>query len=260
MISSGQVKGVITYLTKLTHTVDVFRFKFINFSLEKVTRNGQSVPQFKFDLDITSKEPDSPYIWDYFHCKSLHILQDACEMVGLDWTYVYHNVVNIYYDGEIIRRWGGNIPDSFMDKISEDIKELQTKQIKKHFFCGGERKNLVLNVNYELSDVYIDDGITSNVSIYCDQIMVDNNPLENIPQDLAETIVGYVSEDDDIREPLDDIIWNEITKYMDLESCEIWTHTYTYMRNIGNVQIQDFDYTTHSTFSSKLCDFITGDY
>lgn len=260
MISSGQVKGVITYLTKLTHTVDVFRIKFINFSLEQVTRNGLSVPQFKFDLDITSKEPDSPYIWDYFHCKSLHILQDACEMVGLDWAYVYHNVNNIYYDGEIIRKWGGNIPNLFMDTVDTQIQQTAPKQIKSHFFCGGEKKELLLNVTYKLSDMYIDDGLTTDTSVYCSQILVDGEPLENIPQDLAETIVGYISEDDNIRYPLDNIVWNNITQYMDLESCELWTHTYTFIRNIGDVEVQDFNYVNHSTFSSKLCDFITGDY
>jgi hypothetical protein len=83
MITNGQVKGIITFLTKLTHTVDSFRFKFINVSLEKVTRIGLSVPLIKYDLDITSKEQDIPYIWDFFNCKSKHIAQDACEMIVL---------------------------------------------------------------------------------------------------------------------------------------------------------------------------------
>jgi hypothetical protein len=40
----------------------------------------------------------------------------------------------------------------------------------------------------------------------------------------------------------------------------LWTHTYPYIRNIGDVEVDDFNYTNHSTFSSKMCDFITGDY
>ena len=84
--------------------------------------------------------------------------------------------------------------------------------------------------------------------------------MENIPQDLAETIVGYMSEYDNLRIPLDDIVWTEITKYMNLGDCEIWTHTYTYLRNIGGVEVSDFNYINQSTFSSKMCDFMTGDY
>jgi hypothetical protein len=116
-----------------------------------------------------------------------------------------------------------------------------------------------LNVSYEVSDVYIDDGITTDISVYCNQVLVDNEPLENITQDLAETIVGYMSEDDNLRVPLDGIVWGEITKYMNLEDCEIWTHTYTYLRNIGDIEVDDFNYINQSTFSSKLCDFISGD-
>jgi hypothetical protein len=260
MISSGQINGVITYLTKLTHTIKVFRFDFFNVSVEKVIRNGQSVPQFKYDINITSKEPNSPYLWDYFHCKSLHILEEACEMISLDWGNVYHKVNEIYYEGEIIRRYGGNIPDSFIKTVDTQIKQTVPKQIISQFFCGGERKKIVFNVRYEVSDIYIDNGIQTDVSVYCSQVLVDGEPLENIPQDLAETIVGYISENDDMRVPLDDVVWNNITKYMDLAECEIWTHTYTYIRNIGDIEIKSFDYTSHSTFSSKLCDFISGDY
>jgi hypothetical protein len=108
--------------------------------------------------------------------------------------------------------------------------------------------------------MYIEDGITTDISVYCSQILVDGEPLKNIPQDLAETILGFISEDDIVRYPLDGIVWNNITQYMDLESCELWTHTYTFLRNIGDVEVQDFNYVNHSTFSSKLCDFITGNY
>ena len=173
-------------------------------------------------------------------------------------SYVIIN--DIYYDGVKIRKYGGNIPVSFIQKISNNIQELGPKQIKGHFWCGGEKKQLILNITYKLSDVYIDDGITTDVSVYCQQALVNGELLENIPQDLAETIVGYMSEYDNLRSPLDDIVWTEITKYMNLGDCEIWTHTYTYIRNIGDVEVNDFNYTNNSTFTSKMCDFISGDY
>tara|TARA_R110000868_G_scaffold28444_2_gene106655 strand:+ start:658 stop:1440 length:783 start_codon:yes stop_codon:yes gene_type:complete len=260
MISNGQVKGIITFLTKLTHTVDSFRFKFVNVSVEKVTKIGLLVPLIKYDLEITSKEQDIPYLWDFFNCKSKHITQDGCEMISADWAHVYTELGKVYYDGEEIRRYGGEIPDLFTDTVDIQIQQMSPKQIKSHFFCGGKRKELILNVTYKVSDIYIDDGITTDVSVYCHQALVDDEPLENIPQDLVETIVGFMSEDDNLRVPLDEIVWNEITKYMNLEDCELWTHTYTYLRNIGNVEVSDFNYVNQSTFSSKMCDFISGDY
>jgi hypothetical protein len=59
-----------------------------------------------------------------------------------------------------------------------------------------------------VSDIYIDDGIQTDVSVYCSQALVDGEPLENIPQNLAETIVGYIQEDDNIKYPLEDIVWS----------------------------------------------------
>jgi hypothetical protein len=260
MGTSGQIRGLISYLTKLTHTVDAFRISFGNIEVGKTTRSMQSYDEIKYDLNITPKNPDTPYLWDFFNCKSKHIIQDGCEMVGLDWSQVFTEVKDIYYNGRKSSKYGGNIPQSFINEISNEIQELGLKQINTNFFCGGERKTLTLKVNYEVSDIYIDDGITTDVSVYCHQALVDGEPLENIPQDLAETIVGYMSEDDNLRIPLDDIVWTEITKYMNLGDCEIWTHTYTYLRNIGDVEVYDFNYINQSTFSSKMCDFMTGDY
>jgi hypothetical protein len=193
MVNSGQIKGVISYLSKLTHTVDSFRFKFVNVSLEKTTRTGLSVPLIKYDLEITSKEQDIPYLWDFFNCKSKHIVQDGCEMMSADWAHVYTELGKVYYDGEEIRRYGGEIPDLFTEKISDNIRQIPPKQINTHFFCGGDKKRLTLKVNYEVSDIYIDDGITTDVSVYCSEVLVDGEPLENIPKDLVETIVGYMS-------------------------------------------------------------------
>ena len=260
MATNIEIKGLISYLTKLSHIVDSFKFKFVNVEVDKVVKNGEYYPEIRFDLDITPKQEDIPYLWDFFHCKSKHIIQDGCEMVGIDLSEVFSKVNYVYYNGNKIPKYSGYIPDSFVNKISNEIKQTGPKQIKNQFFCGGKKKDLVLDITYELSDMYVDDGITTDILVYCSQASVDGEPLEFIPEDIAETIVGYVSEDDNIRMPLDDKVWSEINKYMDLESCEIWTHTYVYIRNIGDTQIEDFNYVNHSTFSSKLCDFITGDY
>jgi hypothetical protein len=257
MENSAQIKGIILYLTKLTHTVDSFRFRFVNVEVVSKTRNQQSYPEIQYDLEITPKQSDIPYLWDFFHCKSIHIVEDGCDMVGLNWKEIFTKVNDIYYNGERISRYGGYIPKSFSEKITKDIERLGPKQINTNFFCGGERKTLTLKVNYEISDIYIDDGIQTDVSVYCGEALVDGEPLENITQDLAETIVGYMSEDDDLRVPLDNIVWTEITKYMNLGNCEIWTHTYTYLRNIGDIEVSDFNYVNQSTFSSKMCDFIS---
>ena len=260
MDSSSQIKGLVSYLTKLTHTVDAFRFRFVNLEVGKTIRNQEPYPEIQYDLEITPKQSNIPYLWDFFHCKSKHIMEDGCGMVSIDWSKIFPEIKDIYYNGEKIPKYGGNIPSSFIEKITKDIEELSPKQISTHFFCGRDKKRLTLKVNYDVSDMYIDDGIVTNVSVYCNEVLVDNEPLENIPKDLAETIVGYISEDDNLRSPLDGIVWDEITQYMDLADCEIWTHTYANIRNIGNVTIEDYNYTNHSTFSSKLCDFITGDY
>ena len=256
MITNSEAKGIKLYLERLLHPVKVFNFKFTNIEYE--LPGGKLV--IEYDLYIQSKQKDITWLWDYFSCKSKHIVEDACNIVGVSYGDVRPIVKLIYVDDFESQRYGGYLSDSFIKKVTNDITQISPKQITTHFFCGGERKNLVLNVTYEVSDIYIDDGIQTDVSVYCSEALVDGEPLENITQDLAETIVGYVSEDDNLRFPLDSSIWDEITKYMDLGSCEIWTHTYTFIRNIGDIQIDDFNFTNHSTFSSKLCDFISGDY
>ena len=256
MITNSEAKGIKLYLERLLHPVKMFNFKFTNIEYE--LSGGKLV--IEYDLYIQSKQKDITWLWDYFSCKSKHIVEDACNIVGVSYGDVRPIVKLIYVDDFESQRYGGYLSDSFIKKVTNDITQISPKQITTHFFCGGERKNLVLNVTYEVSDIYIDDGIQTDVSVYCSEALVDGEPLENITQDLAETIVGYVSEDDNLRFPLDSSIWDEINKYMDLGSCEIWTHTYTFIRNIGDIQIDDFNFTNHSTFSSKLCDFISGDY
>ena len=260
MENSGQIKGVISYMTKLTHTVDEFRFRFVNVEVIKVTKNGLPSHNINYDLEIIPKQSDIPYIWDFFSCKSKHIIEEGCGMVSLSFGNVYPIINDIYYDGEKISRYGGDVPSSFLKKISEQIQQIGPKELNTFFYCGGKQRKLTLKITYELSDVYIEDGIQTDVSVYCHQILVEGEPLENIPQDLAETIVGYMTEVDSLKEPLDSIVWNEVTKYMNLGDCEIWTHTYPYIRTIGNIEVDDYNYINHSTFSSKLCDFMTGDY
>ena len=256
MITNSEAKGIKLYLERLLHPVKVFNFKFTNIEYE--LPGGKLV--IEYDLYIQSKQKDVTWLWDYLSCKSKHIVEDACNIVGVSYGDVRPIVKLIYVDDFESQRYGGYLSDSFIKKVTNDITQISPKQITTHFFCGGERKNLVLNVTYEVSDIYIDDGIQTDVSVYCSEALVDGEPLQNITQDLAETIVGYVSEDDNLKFPLDSSIWDEINKYMDLGSCEIWTHTYTFIRNIGDIQIDDFNFTNHSTFSSKLCDFISGDY
>ena len=234
----------------------MFNFKFTDVEYE--LPGGKLV--IEYDLYIQSKQKDITWLWDYFSCKSKHIVEDACNIVGVSYGDVRPIVKLIYVDDFESQRYGGYLSDSFIKKVTNDITQISPKQITTHFFCGGERKNLVLNVTYEVSDIYIDDGIQTDVSVQCSEALVDGEPLQNITQDLAETIVGYVSEDDNLKFPLDSSIWDEINKYMDLGSCEIWTHTYTFIRNIGDVKVEDFNFTNQSTFSSKLCDFISGDY
>ena len=261
MDNIGQIRGVISYLTKLTHTVNEFRLRFVNVEVKKVTKNMLPSHEINYDLEIIPKQSDDiPYLWDFFSCKSKHIIEEGCDMVSLSFGNVYPIVNDIYYDGVKIRKYGGDIPQSFINEISNKIQELGPKEVSAYFNCGGTKRTLTLKITYELADVYIDDGITTDVSVYSYQVLVEGEPVENIPQDLVETIVGYMSEVDDLRSPLDDIVWTEITKYMNLGDCEIWTHTYTYLRNIGDVEVYDFNYINQSTFSSKMCDFMTGDY
>jgi hypothetical protein len=260
MENSGQIKGVISYMTKLTHTVNEFRFRFVNVEVIKVTKNGLPSHNINYDLEIIPKQSDIPYICDFFNCKSKHIIEEGCDMVSLSFGNVYPIIKGIYYNGERISRYGGDIPQSFLKKISEQIQQIGPKELDTFFYCGGKQRKLTLKITYELSDVYIDDGMTTDISVYCHQILVEGEPLENIPQDLAETIVGYMTEVDDLRSPLDSIVWNEVTKYMSLEDCEIWTHTYPYIRTIGDVEVNDYNYVNQSTFSSKLCSFLSGDY
>lgn len=261
---NAQLKGLLSYLTKLTHTVDQYRVKFINVGINKVTKNGESVDQIVYDLDITPKDNDIPWLWDFFNCKSKHIVQEGCEMVSIDWSVINMKVNDIYYNGEKIKKYGGYIPSWFKTEMVKKIKQSVPNQIKTNFFCvelsKSVTKSLTLNVVYEVVDIYPDDGFVMDVHIYANQVLVDNELIENITPDIAEIISGHVQELGGPTGNLDDIFWTEITNYMDLSDCELWSHTYTYIVSVGGIETDGSDYLAYSTFSSKMCDFMNGDY
>ena len=54
MANNTQIRGVISYLIRLTHTSGAFRFKFVNVDVFKKFKNQQSYPEIHYDLEITS--------------------------------------------------------------------------------------------------------------------------------------------------------------------------------------------------------------
>jgi hypothetical protein len=254
-MNNAQLKGIVSYLTKLTHTVDMFRFKFVN-----VTVEDSEKLKIQYDLDITSKKDDIPWLWDFFHCKSKHIIQDGCEMVSVDWSDISSNLNNVYYNGTIIQRYGGYIPKWFEDKAHELFKANTVKSVETYFYCGNQKRILKLYLRYYGSDMYIDDGITSNITIDCIGIALDGELINITNEEILEMITGYIIEMDYIKQGLDDVIWNEINEYMKLMDCEIWTHTYVNMGTINDIPIDSYDYVSQSTFSNKMCDYINGEF
>lgn len=255
MANSGQLRGVVSYLTKLIHTVDMYEFKFVNVSIDESSKTV-----INYDLDITSKEDDIPWLWDFFHCKSKHIMQDGCEVVSVDWSDIRSNLNNVYYNGTIIQRYGGYIPKWFEDKSHELFKSNTVKSVETYFYCGNQKRILKLYLRYYGSDIYIDDGIVSNITIDCIGIALDGVLINITNEEILELITGYIIEMDYIKQGLDEVIWEEINKYMKLGDCEIWTHTYVNMGTINDIPIDSYDYVGQSTFSSKMCDFINGEF
>ena len=47
MDSSPQIKGLVSYLTRLSHIVDSFKFKFVNVESNYVTRGVKSQPEIQ---------------------------------------------------------------------------------------------------------------------------------------------------------------------------------------------------------------------
>ena len=171
MISDGQVKGIISYLTKLTHTVDMFRFKFNNVEYKINSSTGKVT--IEYDVYIESKEKDIIWLWDFFNCKSKHILEEACDVVSTNFGDILPIVKYIYLNGFETERYGGYVPESFITKVDKFIQQRGKKQILTHFFCEEKRIDLRLNVTYGVSDIYVDDGLITNISVYCNQVLVD---------------------------------------------------------------------------------------
>lgn len=257
MITIPEIKGITRYLEKLTHPVRLFNFNFKNIIYE-FAYVGKVI--LSYDLYITSKKPNSPWMWDYFHCKSKHIVEDACDMVGANFGDILINVKVIYVDGIESPRFGGEITDSFSNYVTSEVIKNSPKVLERFFFCNNERKIVKFYVEYDVSDIYIEDGVVLDISVDCYQMTIDGEEVLNLTEDIVNVITGYMNDSsDDFRIPGDNIIWEEITKYMELENCDLYGHTYANMRNIGDIWADYWDYTGHLIFSSKMCDFYNGD-
>ena len=88
MTDDINIRGIMIYLTKLSHNVDYYKFKFINIRYSYGEQFSMPTIDITYDLEITTKENDIPYLWDFFNCKSKHILEDACELADVN----YNNV------------------------------------------------------------------------------------------------------------------------------------------------------------------------
>ena len=90
MDNNTQIRGVISYLIRLTHTSGAFRFKFVNVDVFKKIKGQQSYPEIHYDLEITSKQSDIPYLWDFFHCKSFHYRRiNSLRVVKIQQKYLF---------------------------------------------------------------------------------------------------------------------------------------------------------------------------
>ena len=133
MITNSEAKGIKLYLERLIHPIKMFNFKFTDVEYE--LPGGKLV--IEYDLYIQSKQKDIPWLWEYFSSKSKHIVEDACNIVGVSFGDVRPIVKLIYVDDFESQRFGGYLPDSFIEKVSNDIKQNAAKQISTNFFCGG---------------------------------------------------------------------------------------------------------------------------
>jgi len=125
VITNSEAKGIKLYLERLLHPVKMFNFKFTNIEYE--LSGGKLV--IEYDLYIQSKQKDITWLWDYFSCKSKHIIEDACNIVGVSYGDVRPIVKLIYVDDFESQRYGGYLSDSFIKKITNDITQISPKQI-----------------------------------------------------------------------------------------------------------------------------------
>ena len=101
------------------------------------------------------------------------------------------------------------------------------------------------------------DGMVSDITVICNEVLIDGKSVEIPSQQIADVISGYISEDDSIRAPFNDILYDMVNKYMDLSECELYTYTYVYIIKVGDFES---DYSTYvssiyfQTSISKLID------
>lgn len=256
MISESKITSLFKFLTKLTNKSGQFIF---NFDIKESRINDDRLI-FDYDLYINYEQKDIPWLWDYFHCKSNHIIESACEFIGIDFGKVKANHNDTYLGAKRIERYGGYIPKWFEDKAHELFKANTIKSVETYFYCGNQKRILKLYLRYYGSDIYIDDGIVSNITLDCIGIALDGVLINITNEEILGMITGYIVEMDTIKQSLDEAIWDEINEYMKLMDCEIWTHTYVNMGTINDIPIDSYDYVSQSTFSSKMCDFINGEF
>jgi hypothetical protein len=255
-MTQSDANALKIYLTRSTNKVDNFKF---NFDIKESRINGDRLI-FDYDLYINYEQKDIPWLWDYFHCKSNHIIESACEFIGIDFGKVKGALNDTYLGVKKIERYGGYIPKWFEDKAHELFKANTVKSIETYFYCGNQKRILKLYLRYYGSDTYIDDGIVSNITIDCIGIALDGVLINITNEEILELITGYIIEMDYIKQGLDGAIWDEINEYMKLGDCDIWTHTYVNMGTINDIPIDSYDYVGQSTFSNKMCDFINGEF
>ena len=118
------------YLNKSTNKVGSFKF---NFDIKELKINGDRLV-FDYDLYIGYEQKDIPWLWDYFHCKSKHIIESACEFISIDFGKVTGNLKDTYFGVKKIERYGGYIPKWFEDNANELFKANTVKSFETYFY------------------------------------------------------------------------------------------------------------------------------
>lgn len=258
-MTNSDFKGIKLYLERLTHNIGNYNIRFDDVEFE-IRKDGKI--NIYYDLHVKTKQKDIPWLSSYFDCKSSLILEQACDIVGFDFKNLYKVVKDIYINNFIVPNYEGYIPDSFQEKIKNEVIKKSPKILTRQFFCGNEKKIMKLYVNYDISDIYndSDSGFILDISAYCYKLTIDDKLVENLNQDIVDIIVGYMNEDnEDFKIPGDNVIWDEVSKYMDLSECDLYGHTYAYLRSIGDYWSDSWDYIGKSQFSNRMCDFLMGE-
>ena len=261
MVNSPKVKGILKYLTKLSHPIDSFIIKFKNIKHSDGGPGFTSVILLYYDLEIITKNDDVPYCWDYFVCASNKILNEVCDIMDFDINNLYGHITKITVNGIQLNEGGSNITKTFIENLNHTLhNSIEKDFIQCAFWCNSNSVTLKLYFKYEISDVYYSDGFNTKINIYCDKLTVEDIPLENLTEEIVYLIGSYVSELEDFDFIFEDAIWSEFDKYMSLDDCSIGGgYIFPYIDSIGGIPTKWYGTVNHSTFSSKLCDFLNGD-